>query len=518
MHTHKVETKSFRELLSVCLKYGNKPALTDSHDGRSISYKEVAGLSHEFAQKLPSTLQPGSRVLLYDLDPLDWVPLFFSVILRGCIAVPLDTRVSKDFFDAVLKLTEPSLILCGDATELSSNSNVLRISGLKELQRDLNSKLPETDIDSPAEIIFTSGTWSLPKGVVLSQRNIVTNAHQVLQMYSHTDEDTSLAVLPLSHAYQQTVGLVLPLIAGSQIVFLKELSSQALTNALHTYTVRTMLVVPRVLTLIESSILRKIRSHKKRKVFVRFVHLLRFLPIPVRRFILKGVHEKIGSHLKTLVVGGAPLPQELDRFFQGLGYRIVVGYGASECSPVISISLNQHRVPGEVGIPVPGMSMKLNEKSEIMVQGENLFLGYWPAIDRPGVFNTEDVAIQAANGSFVLRGRTKNLVVYPSGDKIFCEDIEHIANQIPDVEDSCVVEIFSPNGITLHCAVKGGPALSGRESEITENINAQLPFGIRLERVVLFEREEFPYTHTLKPNRKAIQELCSTNVPASTRG
>jgi long-chain acyl-CoA synthetase len=273
-----------------------------------------------------------------------------------------------------------------------------------------------------------------------------------------------------------------------------------------------MLVVPRVLTLIESAILRNIRSNFVRRIFIKLVHVSRFLPRPMRRFVFRTVHTKLGTHLTTLVVGGAPLPCALDRFFQGLGYRVVVGYGASECAPVISISLNQRRTLGEVGHPVPGVNMELNDKGEVIVRGDNVFMGYWPATVRPTFFNTEDVAVRTRSGAFTLLGRTKNLIVYPSGDKIFCEDVEYIASQVPGVEDACAVEVASSAGVTVHCAVKGDSALRAREDEVMRMINSKLPLGIRLDKVIALERERFPYTHTLKPDRKAIQAICTTSA------
>lgn len=502
--------ETFSDLLQHIVQHGDRPALTDALDGTTLSFSQLRSRVFAFHEKLPSDIPTGARILLYDVNPLDWVVLFFACVLRGWIVVPLDTRVSSDFFRSVEDLTTPALIIVGDNSPITSTYRILEVSAIKNGAQTYTEKIAVSDPDAAAEILFTSGTWSRPKGVVLSQRNVLTNARQVLDMYPHNAEDISLAVLPLSHAYQQTVGLILPLMVGSQIVFLTQLSSEALTTALKTYNVRTMLAVPRVLSLIESALLRKMYSQTARKYFAIFIRLMRFLPRSLRRVVFMSVHKKIGGHLNTLVVGGAPLSLELDRFFQGLGYHVMVGYGASECSPVISISSNQRRVAGEIGIPLPGMELSVNENAELIVSGKNIFLGYWPDITRPYVFNTEDVVDKKANGSYVLKGRTKNLIVYPSGDKIFSEDIEQIASQLPHIEDCCVVAIPSSSGVQLYCAIRGESTLRGKEESIKQDVNKKLPFGIRLDRIVFIERADFPYTHTLKANRQKVLAMCTT--------
>jgi acyl-CoA synthetase (AMP-forming)/AMP-acid ligase II len=153
----------------------------------------------------------------------------------------------------------------------------------------------------------------------------------------------------------------------------------------------------------------------------------------------------------------------------------------------------------------------------VVVSGDNVFLGYWPDITRPKSFNTEDVGV-IKNGQLILKGRTKNLVVYPSGDKVFCEDVEYIASKISGVEDCCAVGVETSSGIQLHCVIKGDANLLGREQAIKEAINKGLPFGVRLDKVVCVGRDDFPYTHTLKPDRRRIQELCVTNASALLPG
>lgn len=505
--------QSLAELLELNIGMGDRTALTDASTGRSVSFAELRAQAFDLARKLPHDISSGARVILYDLNPLDWVPLFFAITLRGWVVVPLDTRVSTEFFRSVEELTTPELIIVGDETQLESTYRTMRFSDLADRTgQRVNMVTP--DPSAPAEILFTSGTWSRPKGVVLSQRNILTNAQQVLSVYQHTQEDVSLAVLPLSHAYQQTNGLFLPLLTGSEIVFLTSVSSEALTSAMRTYRVRTMLVVPRVLSLIESSLLRKVKARRIRNYLPTVVRAARFLPRILRRLIFARIHRQIGSTLTTLVVGGAPLSPQLDHFFQGLGYRVIVGYGTSECSPVITVSLNQRRQIGEVGRPLPNVGVEINEQGEVIVSGENVFLGYWPEISQPISFNTEDVGV-IKDGQLMLKGRTKNLVVYPSGDKVFCEDVEYIANKISSIEDCCVVGVETASGIQLHCVIKGEQGLRVQEESIKHAINKSLPFGVRLEKVVSVSRDDFPYTHTLKPDRRRILELCVTSASTS---
>ena len=253
----KPQVASFQELHTRLKEHAEHQALTSADSKVEYSYADLARRIDHYYERLPQEVSNGNRVCLYAVAPLEWVPLYFAIILRGGIVVPIDTRVSAQMVQEIITLTKP--VLC--ISETNVDDVALPVSTPEHIKQTKSlSPTPPTSrtLDDPAVIVFTSGTWSKPKGVTLSQKNLLTNAYQILALYEHSQDDTSLAVLPLSHAYQQTVGLLVPLIVGSHIVFLETLSSATLKKALNTYHIKTMTVVPRVLQLFHDALIRKL--------------------------------------------------------------------------------------------------------------------------------------------------------------------------------------------------------------------------------------------------------------------
>ncbi len=500
--------RTFAAFLTLILTHGDKSALVDSQTGVTYTYRELVERIQSLATRL--AIAPGERVLLYKLSQLDWVVLFFAVQLRGGIVVPVDDRVGDEFVVKVVEQTEPVYFFTSEQSQsahILAKTHVLPVTDLWLLP-ELYEVVPNHGPDAPCEIIFTSGTWSDPKGVVLSQRNLLANVEQLLGAYTHEKNEVVLSILPLTHAYQQTLGLLTPLVLGSKIVFLKVTNSIELLQVIKRYRVTIIPLVPRVLELLYSAITRKISSRRLRLAFVQVVTLARYLPLGLRRVLFRKVHALIGNDLHVLVSGGSPLQLPIDRFFQGLGYQVMVGYGLSECSPIVCAHFGQHRVVGEVGQPLPGVQVTLNEAHEIIVRGENVYLGYWP--DTSGTttdFKTGDIGTVLPGGSVVLQGRNKNLIIFASGEKCFCEDFETLLLAVDEIEHCCVVE-KKQNGVTVAealCTTVGDVSID--VEAVRARVNKKLPFGISLSRLVWVAAAEFPLTHTLKPSRVKISAL-----------
>lgn len=493
--------QSFKQLVENFKHFKNRSALSDFESKNSLTYRDLYEQVYLYVDKL-SILKEGDRVVLYDIPSLDWVVLYFAIILSGGIVVPVDTRVSKSFLQKVLEEIDPRILISN-----SFRNEDIEVFTVQELQ-SRESKKMENPIDrngsnKVSEIIFTSGTWGIPKGVMLSQKNILTNAHQILDIYHHKQEDTSLNILPLSHAYQQTAGLIVPLLVGSHVVFLDKPDSFRIVEAIKKYNIKTILVVPKVLKLIRSSILRKIQSKYLRKLFEKLVIFSPYVPFTLREVVFRTVRDKIGLSLESFVVGGALLSKDTDDFFQGLGYKVHIGYGLTETSPVISLSINQRREEGNVGRIVKGLKCVKNEKDELVVCGDNLFLGYYPNFRKDMEFNTGDMVNFNKNNDLIIKGRTKNLIIWPTGDKIFAEDLEYIISSLINIEDVCVVHEVKQDMPIIYCAVKSEQVV---EIDL-DYLHSKLPNNIKIEMIRIFSNDDFPFTHTLKPNRQKILEI-----------
>ncbi len=496
--------KTIQEFLSNIASYGSNQALATHGENNAISYTELTDKISLAASNLKDQngLKVGDRVMLYGLTGPDWVVSFFACLLGGYIAVPIDARMSSELVSDLLNDTEPKLILSKDKIGLKTKVSNVRLARLLKATAS-HCKLEsfeELGGATISEIILTSGTWSQPKGVTLTHKNLLSNLAGVDSAYRLNDGAKLLSILPLSHAYEQMVGLFVPLYRGAAITYITEIRADILATAIGEHGITTIVAVPRILELLRKGILKKVPP-SKRPAFEKFVIHSRRLPVSARRMLFSKVHKSIGVSLRTLTVGGAPLDQNLDHFFQGLGYTVLVGYGLSETAPVLSVSLDQRRVPGSVGQPLHNVSVELTEDGEVVARGDNVFRGYWPKQHEGEKFRTGDLGRFDKRGDLVLVGRSKNLVIFPSGDKIFLENIEKIADGLKGVEESCAANLGDDSRPHIHLfAVTDGSEID----HFRESINAKLPFGVQIKTISKARIEALPRTHTLKLSRKQI--------------
>jgi long-chain acyl-CoA synthetase len=499
--TTKNEIQTIEKFIEHFASFGNKKALTDITSTRTYTYIQLKEEVETLSRKIP--IKKGERVLLYENTSFDWILLFFAVTMRGGIVVSLDNRVHSSFIKEVINLTKPVLI-CTNKKEKIPNKNC-KIFNIKELrqQKETNKNKIIVKKEDPLQIIFTSGTWSIPKGVTLSHENIMTNISQLKTVHPFAQKTTSLLFLPLSHGYAQVVGLFNPLYEGRHVVLLETINSILLPKIIQEYNIVFIPLIPKILTMLQKSILRKLSPFQK-KYFPWLLKISLPLPRKIRRLIFYPIHKKLGQSLLTFTVGGAMLPIETDRFFRGLGYELLIGYGLSECSPVLTVSLDKERTSGCVGTLLPGIEGYLNDQNELCVKGKNVFLGYWPERRKPGFFCTGDICKKSNTGEIFLIGRNKNLIIFPNGDKIFAEDVENIFQKITQCEDVCAV--WTEENNQLICALPSSFESDMSFDEIKNKVNKHLPSGVKVQDIIMLDKKSYIYTHTLKPNRKKIKE------------
>ena len=499
---------SYQNYLTEIEVHGDKVALIDGGSDDSLTYRQLVDLSHRVGSQLLSLgLKPGDRLLLIAVRGLDWVPVFLATQLTGIVAVPIDTRASDDLVQAVIAQTEPKLIVRGNGFKLKTKTKTLAISRLLEPARRLKKpkRLKAPSPSGLGQILLSSGTWSQPKGISLKQSNLLQNMLAAGQVYSLSPRETLLSILPLSHAYEQMCGLHIPLRTGCTIVYLDEVDADKIKALIKKHQVSLIVAVPRILELFRKGILRQVPAKKRDKV-VSLSHKLRLVPIPLRRKIFSKVHQGLGPSLRTLVVGGAALPLEVDHFFQGLGYKVLVGYGLSETSPIISILTRQRgRQLGDVGQALANIEVKTSAEGELLVRGPTVFAGYWPQ-RRSGRawFNTGDLVEIGDQNSLRMVGRSKDLIVFGSGDKVMAGEVEELIMQkMPQIEEVIVMPSDDKQGTAegVHLAYRADKDISQRQFE--QLFLAHLPRGARILSVRNIHPEILGRTHTLKLARKA---------------
>ena len=324
--------------------------------------------------------------------------------------------------------------------------------------------------DALATIVYTSGTTGRPKGVMLSHRNILSNAEAVLKLVPGYREDLYLSFLPLSHSFERTVGYYLPIMTGSTVAFAR--SVQDLPQDLLAIRPTMLVSVPRIYERVYAKLQQGLREKGAlaRALFRHAVDIgwqrfeaaqrrgtppgvvARALWPLLRRLVADKLRARLGGRLRIAISGGAPLSPKLSRCFIGLGLPILQGYGLTETSPIVTANTLEDNVPESVGVALPGVELKLGERDELLVKGPNLMLGYWnapektrAAIDAQGWFHTGDVARIDARGRVFIVGRLKEILVMSIGEKVPPGDLELAICEDPLFDQAMVVGEGKPH-------------------------------------------------------------------------
>lgn len=298
-----------------------------------------------------------------------------------------------------------------------------------------------------ATIMYTSGTTGRPKGVMLSHRNILFDAHAALETCCIDETDTMLSFLPLSHAFERTMGYYICMMAGVTVAYAR--SVKLLSEDLQIIRPTILVSVPRIFERVYGAISAKLEeaSPLRRKLFAlavdigwrRFEHEqgradwdLSLLLWPLLKYLVASkVMARLGGRLRLTLCGGAALQPEISRIFIALGLPILQGYGLTETSPVVCANRLDSNFPSSVGLPLPGVEVRIGEQGALLVKGQNVMLGYWNnaeatrvMIDMDGWLNSGDIASISDSGHITITGRLKEIIVLSNGEKISPADME----------------------------------------------------------------------------------------------
>ena len=320
----------------------------------------------------------------------------------------------------------------------------------------------DTDPDATATLIYTSGTTGPPRGVMLSHRNILSNAEAVIARIPPRPTDVFLSFLPLAHAFERTVGYYLPMMAGCTVAYAR--SIEQLRADLLTVRPTVLLSVPRIYDKIYLALQDKLGGFGVRRLlfdatlalgWARFQAaqagrrpglLNRLCWPPLHRLVAAPVLARLGGRLRVAVSGGAPLSAAVARCFVCLGLPLTEGYGLTEAGPVVSAVDTRRFRPGCVGLPLSGLQLRLGPQQEIFVRGPGVTKGYWgqpaataAAIDAEGWLHTGDVGALEADGFVRIRGRLKDIIVTATGEKVPPTDLEAALTLEPLFDQAMVV-------------------------------------------------------------------------------
>ena len=427
-------------------QFGRRPALLirPFFRTRTWRYRDLATIVPKGARVLNDAgVQPGDRVIVWAVNRPEWGIAFFSVAHLGAVSVPLDVRHTVDFGRKIVAQTDAKLVIASRQTEASARElglPMLFVESFPDLARRVTPIEPAAITGkSLAEIVFTSGTTGEPKGAMLSHGNLMASATAMTQVLSFGERDRLLSVLPLSHLYEQVLGFMAPLTVGASIVYPVSRQPSVLIRTFRDFRVSVLLIVPQGLKLLDAAIERRVDQAGRRKIFERLHRIARRSPRFVRRLLFRSVLAQFGGRLHTIGVGASALDVEVAKRWTEMGVDILQGYGATEMGPVVSFTRPERNVLGTVGEPIPGVEVRIADDGEILARGPGRFAGYWQnadataaAIDADGWYHSGDLGAIRPDGMLTFRGRKKDMLALPDGQKVYAEDVEAILKDDPE--------------------------------------------------------------------------------------
>lgn len=504
-------------LREAAAKYGDRPALLIKPGFRTRiwTYRDLADTASRVARILSEQgLERGDRVLIWGVNRPEWSIGFFGAIFAGLVLVPLDVRSQPEFVAKVAQRTRAKLVLASTQTAPMAAGlglPVVLIESLPDRARHA-APLPTPAVASSdvVEVVFTSGTTGEPKGAMLTHGNLVSNATALREVFPFQPNERLLSILPLSHMFEQTCGMLAPFLVGASIVYPVSRQPAVLIRTFREFQVTMLLIVPAGLKLLDSAIQRKVDASGKGATFERLHRIARRLPRFLKRLLFRPVISQFGGRFRTLAIGAAALEEDLANRWTDMGFDVLQGYGATELSPAVAFTRPSRNRIGTVGEAVPGVEIRIADDGEILVRGPSVFAGYWEdpdatraAIDGERFYHTGDIGQVDHDGFLTLRGRKKDMLAMPDGTKVYPEDIEAVLARDSRLRDAAVVGWQPPRGELRVQAVLLTHDASTADA-VVRDANAQLGAHQQIRGVTIWPDEDFPRTPTLKVKKRIV--------------
>jgi long-chain acyl-CoA synthetase len=518
--------------------YWEDLALTD-FNGSSYQYRDIARKVEKIHLLYEHVgIRQGDKVALCGRNSAQWAVAFIATVTYGAIAVPILHEFKADNIHHLVNHCEAKLLYTDDAiwenldpAKMKNLLGVFRLSDysliisrsdkLTDARKRLNElfgrKFPERftpeDVVYPehnpneiAVINYTSGSMGFSKGVMLTYGNLWSNLQFCVDGIPFINPgDGMVCMLPLAHMYGLMVELLLPLAKGAHVYFLTRVPSpRVILEAFGTVHPKLIITVPLI---IEKIVKTKVFPMLEKPV-VKFLMKLPFVDAHLEARIRKGLLDAFGGNLKQIIIGGAGLNKDVEIFLRKIRFPFTVGYGMTECAPLLAYAPWEKQRPASCGRIVDRMEGRVdspdpaNVPGELWVRGQNVMKGYYKnqeatdAVMRDGWMNTGDLCTIDADGYLYIRGRNKNMILGPSGQNIYPEEIEQKINNLAMVSESIVVEshgkleaLIYPD---LDLATKEGIAVPDLEKLLNDNIkllNKELPAYSQIAKVRVYYQE-----------------------------
>ncbi len=482
------------------------------------TFRATYGQVYTDALKMATFLQiqglllPGDKLIIWAPNSPQWVSIFFGCILCGIIAVPIDLRLSETFVREVGKEVQARLIF---RTRFKPDPGLdipqFFTEDVDKLLLDVDTgqyHVPSIAPKSTLEIVYTSGTVARPKGVILTHQNIASELRAIDLVVPSEKEYRFLSLLPLSHIFEQMIGLFVPLSRGASVVYLETLKPSSIMESLQREQITAIVLVPRLLELLRNGIQREVDEHVLlRQISPTLLAHASILPQKGRRLLFWPILRGLGGKLKYFVSGGAALDPGLERFWDKLGIVVLQGYGLTETASAVTCNRLGARKIGSVGQILSNQEAMIAQDGEILVRGANVTPGYYAneietaAAFENGWFKTGDIGQFDPDAFLFIKGRKKDIIVTSAGLNIYPEDIEAVLNHIKGVKESSVLEWKG----TVHAVLLLEPQADARQ--IIEQANRELDPSQHIQGFTVWPYEDFPRTTTLKAKKRDLLDF-----------
>ena len=541
--------------------------LNDKNELGTVTYRQLKADADALCGYLQENgIQKGDRVAMIASKCMFHPRFFYACWTIGAIAVPICETLGDKEMSFIINDSDPKVVITDKAlnAKVTANANGRKTVCLDDIPDGSSRQgaAPLTGMEfSPDEIaalIYTSGSTGMPKGVMLSHRNLSANALDIPEIFQLRKQERIISLLPYWHAYALSIEIVAIMCCGVTIAIARDMKD--FKKNIARYQPTAMIVVPRIIELFKASIDKKIEStpESKRKLIDKaiynasriftarprldggilriFTHHTFYDPLVFSKF-----RQAFGGRLRFIVCGGAPLDLELQIFFKYLGIPLLQGYGLTETSPIVSTNLKEDHLLGSIGRPFPWLlpenggdytfkdeegHMGKDVHGQLLVKGTCVMKGYWNHTDasaksfEDGWLNTGDVAYQK-EGYLFIEGRKGNMIVLIGGEKLHPEHVEDAVKNSPFITEAMVIGEKCKNVYVLANVSKDlAKGLSDDElhkklkEEIQRTTTHLAPYQKPKDVLVLpdFTMEDSTLTATMKIRRYKIQELYGAKI------
>ncbi len=560
--------KNFRELVNrSAKKYPNNIAYKFKENLGKPNQKVVEKTYKEVKEEIECLgtvlLKMGlenKKIALIGSNRYEWCESYFAITTSNMVVVPLDKALPEQEIRNLIQRSKADAVIFEDKysetfKKLKEENSTLKyyinmdlkeekdgvlsfkkllVEG-KKLLEDGDTKYKDIKIDNEkmSVLIFTSGTTSAAKGVMLSQKNITSNIIAMAKMSKMYETDVLLSFLPLHHTFECTITFLYGFYSGATVAFCDGL--KYIANNLQEYKISVFVAVPLVLETIYKKIQKGIKKQGKEKIvniMSKIANFLLIFHIDIRRKVFKSVLDQLGGNLRIAYFGAASMDKNIIKGYNNFGIDTVQGYGLTETSPLLAAETDKEHCPGSVGMAPFNVKIRLenvDEKGigEIVAKGPNVMIGYYEdpqatkeAI-KDGWFHTGDLGYYNKDGYLFIAGRKKEVIVLKNGENVFPSDIEFLVNELPYVQESLLYSKENSKGeLTLGIKVVYDDTLIkekfGEKSkkeykdliwEDIKKINQKLPVFKRIKELII-TTEPLEKTTTQKIKRfKEIEKI-----------